>query len=174
MDDQTDNRQPSSDNSKKIITTVAVLLVAVLLVVGVKAFSGDSATTDATTNDSTNTADKTTVSDNGDSSSTESSSDSSAYKNGEYTATGSYQSPGGNEEITVSVTLADGKITDTTATSGAKDRESKEFQSQFIEGYKNLVVGKSIDDIKLSRVSGSSLTSQGFNNAIQDPSFRSG
>jgi hypothetical protein len=57
-------------------------------------------------------------------------------------------------------------VTDTSAISGANDSDARDFQSQFIGGYKKLVVGKKIDSIRLSHVSGSSLTSQGFNDAI--------
>jgi hypothetical protein len=63
--------------------------------------------------------------------------------------------------------LQNGVITGTSATGGANDPEASQYQSQFISGYKSLVVGKSIDSVSLSRVSGSSLTSQGFNNALQ-------
>lgn len=36
----------------------------------------------------------------------------------------------------------------------------------FKSGVSSLTVGKDIDDVKLSRVSGSSLTSTGFNSAL--------
>jgi uncharacterized protein with FMN-binding domain len=90
----------------------------------------------------------------------------SGYKDGTYTATGTYQSPGGTERITFSVTLKDGKITDTSATPGSTNPTGQNFQSEFASGYKAQVVGKSIDDVNVSHVSGSSLTSQGFNDAI--------
>lgn len=91
----------------------------------------------------------------------------SSYKDGTYSATGGYSSPGGFESITIGVTLQNGVVTDTTAQSGAVDSDGREYQSRFISGYKQLVVGKSIDSISLSRVAGSSLTSQGFNNALE-------
>lgn len=43
---------------------------------------------------------------------------------------------------------------------------SAEFQEKFAYGIDALVVGKSIDELDVSKVSGSSLTSGGFNNAI--------
>lgn len=91
---------------------------------------------------------------------------SDTAKDGTYTAVGTYVSPGGTQHITVKVSLKGGVVTDATATSGAIDNESKLYQQDFISGYKSQVVGKSIDHVKLSRVSGSSLTSQGFNDAI--------
>jgi uncharacterized protein with FMN-binding domain len=92
---------------------------------------------------------------------------SSPYKNGTYTATGTYSSPGSNHErITITVTLSNGVITSTSAKQGAQEQEGREYQAQFIGGYKSLIVGKSIDSVHLNRVSGSSLTSNGFNSAI--------
>ncbi|NED66077.1 calcium-binding protein, partial [Streptomyces sp. SID10244] len=43
---------------------------------------------------------------------------------------------------------------------------SKEFQGKFASGVDALVVGKNIDDLDVHKVSGSSLTSTGFNDAI--------
>jgi len=90
----------------------------------------------------------------------------SPYKDGTYSATGSYSSPGGPDDLHVSVTLANGIITDSTVTSGAHDGTSSHYQGIFINNYKPLVVGKSIDSVTLSKVSGSSLTSAGWNDAI--------
>lgn len=88
------------------------------------------------------------------------------YKNGSYTAVGSYSSPGGTDSITIQVAVKDGIITDTSAQSGSTTRESSEYQTDFIAAYKSRVVGKKLSDIKLSRLSGSSLTPIGFNLAI--------
>jgi uncharacterized protein with FMN-binding domain len=153
-----DQQQPATGppNNTKIAVTVAVLLIAVLMVAGIKAFAAK----DDTSTDATNASAK--------QSSANSSSDSSSasYKDGTYSATGSYDSPGGTEKITISVTLKDDTISDTSATAGATNHDGEEYQERFISGYKSLVVGKPIDAVKLSRVSGSSLTSQGFNEAI--------
>ena len=45
--------------------------------------------------------------------------------------------------------------------------ESEEYQGRFIGGIADVVVGQDIDDIQVSRVAGSSLTSGGFNEAIE-------
>lgn len=94
-------------------------------------------------------------------------SNSSSYKDGTYSATGAYTTPGGQETITVSVTLANDVITDTNAKASGIANTSKEYQAKFIGGYANMIIGKKLDEVSLSRVSGSSLTSSGFNNAIQ-------
>lgn len=91
-----------------------------------------------------------------------------AFKDGTYSATGTYQTPGGRESIDVTVTLAEGAITDATVEQNARGGEAAEYQSKFVSGYKTQVIGKKIDEVNLSRVAGSSLTSNGFNNAIQD------
>jgi uncharacterized protein with FMN-binding domain len=44
-----------------------------------------------------------------------------SYKDGTYSATGSYDSPGGLEKISVTLTLASDKVTAATAVSGAND-----------------------------------------------------
>ena len=89
-----------------------------------------------------------------------------AYKNGSYSATGSYMSPGGEDSVAVSLTLANDIVTDVTVTPAPADRTSERYQSKFLSGYKQYVVGKNIADINLSKVSGSSLTPIGFNDAL--------
>ena len=88
------------------------------------------------------------------------------YKDGTYNANVSYQSPGGPNGLGVSVTLVSDIITDVSITEGANDPISQKFQDQFAEGYKVLVVGKSIDDVQLGKISGSSLTPKAFNDAL--------
>jgi uncharacterized protein with FMN-binding domain len=90
------------------------------------------------------------------------------YKNGTYNTIGNYVSPGGAEEIDVTVTLKDDIITDATVVSKAFRPNSVKFQGQFISGFKTLVVGKKIDDVMLDKVSGSSLTPKGFNDALAE------
>jgi len=90
-----------------------------------------------------------------------------AYKDGMYSATGSYVSPGGNESIDVTLAIADGKITTASATTHAATSTSSQYQSEFKNNFKSLVIGKSVDEISLSRVAGSSLTSNGFNDALE-------
>jgi uncharacterized protein with FMN-binding domain len=91
---------------------------------------------------------------------------SSAYRDGTYSARGTYYSPEGLERISFTVTLKDGIITDTSAVNESDDSTTKRYQDVFIKNYKALVVGKSIDEVKLDKVSGSSLTGGGFNQAI--------
>lgn len=90
----------------------------------------------------------------------------SPYKDGTYTATGDYDSPAGPESILVTLTLQDGVIVNSNVVSEAPDAHSQGYQEKFISGYKQYVIGKNIDQVNLGAVSGSSLTPQGFNNAV--------
>ncbi len=65
------------------------------------------------------------------------------------------------------MTVKDGVVTATTLGQNGSNRETKEYQGKFASGYKSQVIGKALSDISLSRVSGSSLTSKGFNKALE-------
>ncbi|MFT4044704.1 MAG: FMN-binding protein [Gordonia sp. (in: high G+C Gram-positive bacteria)] len=92
---------------------------------------------------------------------------SGIYRDGKYSATGHYRSPGGPQQLGVTVTLSNSVITalsvDTSKTRGT----SKQFQGKFAGGIDALVVGKNIDHLNVHKVAGSSLTSNGFNDAIE-------
>jgi uncharacterized protein with FMN-binding domain len=90
----------------------------------------------------------------------------SAYKDGTYTADGTYVSPAGSEQVGVTLMLADGIVTDAQFEGKAKNPASVRMQGQFSQGYKAMVVGKPIDELNLSVVNGSSLTPKGFMDAV--------
>ena len=90
------------------------------------------------------------------------------YKDGEYTATGHYQSPNGTETITVDLTLAKNVVTAVTVTGEPSGPDATNYQSQFENSIAVEVVGKNINDLNVSKVAGSSLTSAGFNAAVDD------
>jgi uncharacterized protein with FMN-binding domain len=90
----------------------------------------------------------------------------SSYKDGTYSATGSYSSPGGLQTIDLTVTIEKGIITSTSLVTKATDGDAKEYQADFARAYKGFVVGRNVDKVSLSRVAGSSLTSNGFNKAL--------
>ncbi|KTR93341.1 hypothetical protein NS220_12830 [Microbacterium testaceum] len=98
--------------------------------------------------------------------STTGSSASGTYKDGTYEATGQYATPESVETVDVTLTLAGDTITDVTVTGDPQAAESKQYQSKFIGGIKSEVVGKKLDEISVSKVAGSSLTSGGFNKAV--------
>jgi hypothetical protein len=88
------------------------------------------------------------------------------YTDGTYDATGNYTSPAGAEEMDVTLILADDVVTDATFTGKATNPVSKVRQQAFADGFKELVVGKSIDAIALTKVNGSSLVPKGFMDAV--------
>lgn len=94
-------------------------------------------------------------------------SSSSSYKDNTYSAEGDYVSPGGDEHLLVKVTLKGGVITGAEVNPEATRPNSVKFQGLFVANFKPFVVGKNIDEVKLDKVSGSSLTPKGFNDALE-------
>ena len=92
---------------------------------------------------------------------------SASYADGTYTADGDYVSPAGPSKVTVEITLADDVVTGVTVTPLSTDSTAKGFQTQFADGIAAVVEGEDIDDLSVSRVGGSSLTSGGFNDAVE-------
>lgn len=88
------------------------------------------------------------------------------YKDGKYTDSANYFSPGGTEGVTITVTISNDKISDVSFAGTTDNSTSKRYQDMFASGFKSQVVGKKVDDVRLSRVSGSSLTSNAFNSAL--------
>jgi uncharacterized protein with FMN-binding domain len=140
-----------------MVTSVTLLVLITFLVMGAKTFAGHSNTT-STPAQATTVATKPSSS---------TSATNGTYKDGSYMATGSYNSPGGTQKVLVNLTIANGAVSDATAQGQAKDGVAMIYQSDFSSGFKQFVVGKKLDTIHLSRVSGSSLTSQGFNSALK-------
>lgn len=99
-------------------------------------------------------------------SSTGSSTSGGTYTDGTYTESGSYQSPNGTETVDVTLTLADSVVTAVTVVGQGESRDSQRYQGEFIGGIAAVVVGKKIDSLTVSKVAGSSLTSGGFNSAV--------
>ncbi len=91
----------------------------------------------------------------------------SVYQDGEYSAQGNYVSPGGPREVNVTVSLTDGVITDAAFEGSATDPNSVRFQGEFADNFRTEVVGRNIDDVSLTKVSGSSLTPKGFMDALE-------
>jgi uncharacterized protein with FMN-binding domain len=90
----------------------------------------------------------------------------SVYKDGTYSATGSYMSPGGADQIGVTLTLRNDIITAVSVNMEPGDNTSARYQNKFFSGYKQYVLGKNIADVNLTKVSGSSLTPRGFDDAL--------
>jgi uncharacterized protein with FMN-binding domain len=91
----------------------------------------------------------------------------SLYQDGTYSADGTYVSPNGTETVGVELTLASGTVTAVNITQHPSNPNTRKFQGEFAGGIAAQVVGKSIDELKVSKVAGSSLTSGGFNQAVE-------
>ncbi len=90
-----------------------------------------------------------------------------SYADGTYTAEGTYATPESVETVAVTVTLQDDIITAVEVVGDPQKSESREYQAEFIGGIAGEVVGKDIDELSVHRVAGSSLTSGGFNRALE-------
>lgn len=88
------------------------------------------------------------------------------YIDGTYAADGNYTAPSGLALITVSIKVTDDVVSWVHVAPGTFVGEPFMFQDQFAQAVPDLVVGKDLDEVSVSRVAGSSLTSQAFNQAI--------
>jgi uncharacterized protein with FMN-binding domain len=91
----------------------------------------------------------------------------SVYQDGTYSADGTYVSPNGTETVGVELTLASGKVTAVDITQHPSNPNTRKFQGEFAGGIAAQIVGKNIDELNVSKVAGSSLTSGGFNQAVE-------
>lgn len=131
------------------LTKTAATSIAALSLLGTLA--GCAAATDTSTTD-------TTAADAG----------SDVYTDGDYSASGSYTSPNGAEEITVDLTLANDIITAVTVTGTPSGPDAVRYQGEFEDSIGLVAVGKNINDLTVDKVAGSSLTSTGFNAALDE------
>ncbi|MFJ6454797.1 hypothetical protein [Paenarthrobacter sp. NPDC091669] len=90
-----------------------------------------------------------------------------AYKDGTYSADGTYTSPNGQETVGVELTLAGDTVSAVNITTHPSNPNTKKFQGEFAGGIAAQIVGKKIDELNVSKVAGSSLTSGGFNEAVE-------
>jgi hypothetical protein len=151
-----ENTQPQAKNN--LLLPIGLAIVVLALIAGGYVFTHNSSTNPAA---QVMTATPTTTS-----SGATDTTQASAYKDGTYHVVGNYTSPGGPETLDVTLILKGGVVTDSTVVADATRPESKEYQGMFVANYKSQVIGKSIDSISLTKVSGSSLAPKGFNDAV--------
>lgn len=120
----------------------------------------------ATTSETTEPSSSATTAPEATTEATESADAGSVYTDGTYTETGEYTSPGGQESVTVTITLESDVVTAVDVVSNAENPNSKRYQGEFVAGIADVVVGQNIDELSVSKVAGSSLTSGGFNAAV--------
>jgi uncharacterized protein with FMN-binding domain len=96
----------------------------------------------------------------------ESADTSAEYADGDYSAEGDYVSPAGPSTVLVEITIQNDSVAAVTVTPEQTDPTAKGFQTQFANGIADIIVGRDIDILAVTRVGGSSLTSGGFNDAL--------
>ncbi len=149
---------PTNDRHR-LIRLAGMAVIVGLLVVALVVF--------AVSNNSAKTADKPAPAPAAAGTTTETTSTAaSTYRNGTYRDTGAYRSPGGSQKVNVELILVGDVVSGVVVTEAAVDDQSSEFQEMFIGGIKAQVVGKPLDEVDVSRGSGASLTSKGFNDAL--------
>ena len=89
------------------------------------------------------------------------------YKDGTYSARGSYFSPAFIEELGITLTIESDTVVAATFDVGASNSTSVKYQNNFKNGFDQYVIGKNIDSLKLQVVNGSSLTPKGFIDALK-------
>jgi uncharacterized protein with FMN-binding domain len=86
------------------------------------------------------------------------------YKDGTYTAVGTYG--GLPSHLTVTVNLQQGLITQVQVQTHATDPTSLDYQRRFADAVPPVVVGKLLKDVQVGKLAGSSGCPIGFNDAL--------
>jgi len=92
---------------------------------------------------------------------------SGPFTDGTYTARGDYTSPGGPSAVDVRLTLKGDTVTAIKVTPKAENPTAQSYEGRFASGVGAKVIGKKLSELNVTKVSGSSLTSQGFDRAIE-------
>jgi len=149
--------EPSQQSSKNKKTGIGIAIGVIAIAALIAVMTGEKKTSDEGVVDTTAATDTTT---------TGTDVSPSSYKDGTYSATGSYMSPGGRDELFVTLAIKNNIVTTVTATAKPGDETSAYYEDIFVKNFKPFVVGKDIATLKLDKVSGSSLTPKGFNDAV--------
>lgn len=92
----------------------------------------------------------------------------SMYKNGSYSTSVSYRVPSGVYEMGVDLSIQDDIITGVFIKKPAQREENSEvYQSSFEQNINSEAIGKKIQDINLTRIGTSSITTKGFMEAVK-------
>lgn len=155
----------------KIITTslilaaIAILYIVVTSMNSTKASTGAHAAPATTSTQTHSTLGNSTAS---------SSSATGSYADGTYTSVITYRTPSSREAMKVTFTIKDGSVTSSSLNQSDGNRESAAYQQGFASTYESYVVGKKLSDIQLSRISGASLTTNAFNEAVANIQSKAG
>lgn len=89
-----------------------------------------------------------------------------SYRDGSFQANGTYQSPNGNENIIVVLELQSDIVTGVEIIVNPNNPTTANYQGQFADGIGDVVIGQDIDSLDVTVVAGSSLTGNGFREAL--------
>jgi uncharacterized protein with FMN-binding domain len=92
------------------------------------------------------------------------SAEASAYRDGDYSATGWYGSLPSHHDVTLSI--EGGTVTAVQISTPAEDSTSLGYQERFAAALPGAIVGRSVDDLAVDRLAGSSGCSEGFMDAL--------
>lgn len=87
-------------------------------------------------------------------------------KDGRYSATGDYDTPGGPESVHVVLTVRGGIVRSVSVTGSGSTPNAQHYEAAFESGISGVVVGRKLAGLSVGAVSGSSLTGQGFDQAL--------
>jgi len=87
------------------------------------------------------------------------------YRDGTYSADGTFDTPAGIETIGITLVISKDKVVDTSAVDKASNPTSQSYTNDFINNFRSYVIGKSLSSLSLGKISSASLTPNGFNNA---------
>jgi uncharacterized protein with FMN-binding domain len=155
-------------NSKSKIIAGAVTIAAVALIaIAASMFTKDDAKQSSENSQESKSLQQTadTGSTNETTPTTTTNSDST-YKDGTYTDSETYRTEGGQEGLTVTLTVANNTVSSVSIQQDPSNHESEEYQSIFETSYQSKIVGKALSNLQLSRISGASDTTNSFNDAL--------
>ncbi len=90
----------------------------------------------------------------------------SDVRDGTWTGTGTYESPGGPQELDVRATFRQGTVVRVDVLPAATNATSRRFQERFADAVAGEVVGLPVDEVHVDRLAGSSGTGAGFMQAV--------
>ena len=93
---------------------------------------------------------------------------SQSAADGTYSGSATYETPGGRQQIDVTVVLTDGVVTGVRVDPAATNTTSRRFQERFASAVVDTVVGRPVDEVSVDRLAGSSSTGAGFMAALDE------
>lgn len=157
---------PASARTRLALSALAVSVAAGGLLTGCAAQAGTVSTASPDlTEEPTSAASATGTSSASASASGEAS--ATKYTDGEYSETGPYQTPGGPEELDVTLTIEDDTVTAVAVEGSGKTANANRYQASFAGGIEAVAVGKSLDELEVGAIAGASLAPKGFNAAVE-------